>query len=288
MKNNHIGIIITSYKDKNLADFVKTLKANTITRHSIEVFEQHPIAHHKDFDNVIEACSYEHNIWDDIGGPTVKKTAKIAHRMDGVDYICVMTPDTILSPGWDVELINFINNKKVVVSGKGILKLSHINLFSIGAEYHKSETFNKVQFVDHNFIFASSDLFKNIVLPDFLKYYGENEYWTLSFMSQGYEIFSAPESIYKDTKYRSIENTYHTFSSEHNYNIVVDILHKKNIADYKITEESIDEFFRFHVLEPEKIHRLPYQTNDVLYHPYDLKMHEVDARRFISGTKAVY
>jgi hypothetical protein len=125
-------------------------------------------------------------------------------------------------------------------------------------------------------------------MPDFLKYAGEDEYWTLSFMSQGYDIYSVPTHIYRDTLYRSIENTYHTFSAEHNYNIVVDLMHKIGLDDYKISESAVDNFFEFHNIDPSSIKRLPYATNDVSYNPYNLQMHDVDARRFIAGTKAVY
>lgn len=288
MKNNsHIAILIVAYKDKNLFDFVTRLRKNTVSSHSIEVFDQHPINHEKEFSQISD-CSYDHKIWDDIAGPTIKRTEKIHNRMHNADYICVLSPDITLNYGWDLNLISFIKDDNKVVSGSGSISINHNDLFSIKPTYTPSDVFSKTEFADKNFIFAKSETFHDIRMPDFLKYFGEDEYWTLSFISQGYEIYSAPQSIYFDNRYRSVENTYHTFSSEHNYNIVVDILHKINNAEYKISNEAIDYFFRFHDLDPDKIHRLPYQTNDVDYDPYNLAMHDVDARRFIAGTKAVY
>jgi hypothetical protein len=285
--NNHIAIIVISYKDKNLYDFIVDLKSKTKSDHSLEVFEQHPIDHTLYFDNINE-CSYEHKIWDDIAGPTIKRTEKILNRIDNASHICILTPDIKLSDGWDTDLINFIKDDNKVVSGFGLIHVEHKDIFSLKASYKNSDVFNRSQFITKNFIFAKSNAFRNIRMPDFLKYAGEDEYWTLAFMSQGYSIFSAPNSLGIDSGFRSIENTYHTFSAEHNYNIVVDLLHKKDLEDYKIKPEAVDEFLMVHGLDSEKIHRLPYQTNDVIYNPYNLKMHDVDARRFIAGTKAVY
>jgi hypothetical protein len=285
--NKHVAILIISYKDKNLPEFVSNLKSITKVHHSIEVFDQHPINHSKEFSE-IEECSYDHQKWDDIAGPTIKRTEKIHNRMHNATHICVMTPDAALKPGWDEKLVEIVDNANIIISGNGEVSVSHGDLFSLKAEYKISDKINKTQFVDKNFIFARAEAFQEIRMPDFLKYAGEDEYWTISFMSQGYDIYSASQDIYVDTKYRSVENTYHTFSSEHNYNTVVDLLHKNNIREYKIIEKAVDEFFSFHGLSPDKINKLPYQTNDVNYNPYNLQMHEVDARRFIAGTKAVY
>lgn len=287
MTEPHIAIIVISYKDKNLFNFVSRLKANTHSRHSIEVFDQHPIDHRKEFES-IDDCAYEHKIWDDIAGPTIKRTEKISNRMHNATHVCVLTPDSIVSPNWDLELLKLSDQKRAVFSGNGKAVVTNKDLFSLKVSYLQFNESIKNQFVTKNFIFAESSAFHNIRMPDFLKYAGEDEYWTLAFMSQGYDIYSVPTHVYSDTHYRSVENTYHTFSAEHNYNIVVDLLNKIDLDNYKIFEWAVDEFFLFHNIQPGSIKRLPYSTNDVGYNPYDLKMHDVDARRFIAGTKAVY
>ncbi len=287
MSNNHIAIIVASYKDKNLFDFVKALTENTVTEHSIEVYEQHPVDHSKEFSS-IDRCAYDHEIWDDIAGLPIKKADKIARRLDNTTHICILSPDSIVSYGWDLELLSLIDGKDVVISGNGKAVVKNKDLFSLSLSYLPFSESVKTQFVTKNFIFARSGAFCDMRLPDFLKYSGEDEYWTLQFMSRGFDIYSTTESVYRDTGYRSIENTYHTFSAEHNYNIVVDILNKIGIEEHNISSKAIDDFFLFHGIEQGSINKLPYQTNDVEYNPYNLEMHDVDARRFIAGTKAVY
>jgi hypothetical protein len=126
------------------------------------------------------------------------------------------------------------------------------------------------------------------VVPLFLKYYGENEYLSLAFLSVKHDIVSLPQSIYRDKHVRSIENTYSTFSLEHNYNVVVDLLNGVGLDDYGITSLGLSKFLDFHKISIGQIKKLPYCANDVSYDPYKLKMHGVDSRRFLAGTKAVY
>ena len=287
MNKNHLVIIVTSYKDKNLFEFVKELDKNTYTEHSIEVFEQHPIDHSKEFAS-IKSCAYDHKIWDDIAGMPIRKSEKIRNRLENSTHICVMTPDAEVTPGWDTKLIDILGEKNIVLSGNGKATVSQKDIFSLKAEYFSVEESVKNQFIDKTLMFSRSSAFKDIRPPDFLKYLGEDEYWALAFMSAGYDIYSIPKGVYKDLGYRSIENTYHTFSAEHNYNIVVGLLRGINLDDYKISRDAVNDFLSFHSINPENLKYLPYQTNDVSYDPYNLQMHDVDARRFVAGTKAVY
>jgi hypothetical protein len=181
-----------------------------------------------------------------------------------------------------------MGSSKTIFSGSGNAVVKHKDLFSIGVEYSVADSYTLTQIIDRNFIFGKTESFSEIVMPDFLKYHGENEYLSLAFLSAGHSIMSIPSHMYVDSKERSIENTYHTFSLEHNYNTVVDLLNGKNVSRYKITENAVKDFLSFHQIDISKIHRLPYNPDDVLYDPYDLQMHKIDARRFLTGTKAIY
>jgi hypothetical protein len=278
---------MTGYKDKNLANSVKAIKNATSSKNHIYVFDQHPIDHGAEFLN-IDDCTYEHKIWDDILGPAAARWRIVYDNAEKYSHVCIISPDITLTPEWDLALIPALENQSIVFSGSGKVSVIQKDLFSIEANYEKSEIFNKSQMVDRNFIFAKSKFFQNSVLPDFLKYAGENEYLSVSFLSRGCDILSVPSGLYFDSNTRSVENTYHTFSLEHKYNLVVDILHGKNLESYKINNQGLDSFLNFHNIASENINRLPYSPDDVAYDPYMLKMHGVDARRFIAGTKAIY
>jgi hypothetical protein len=287
MTKHTISIVLTGYKDKNLYNAAKHLKDVTLSDNFIHVFDQHPIMHSKEFSE-IQNCHYEYKIWDDIHGPAYRRATKVFDTSGVADYVCIISPDIKLSHGWDIELISKLENSKTIFSGSGNVSVVQRDLFSIGVDYSPAESYSLTQVIDRNFIFGKTDAFAEIVMPDFLKYSGENEYLSLAFLSAGYSVMSIPSHMYLDSKERSVENTYHTFSLEHNYNIVVDLLNSKGIAKYKITEDGVKKFLSFHQIDISKIHRLPYNPDDVLYDPYDLQMHKIDARRFLTGTKAIY
>lgn len=285
--NNFLLILIVGYKDKNLTSVVKKIKQATATANVVYVFDQHPINHENDFKS-IEGCVYEHKIWDDIHGPAYYRSIKVFDHMNKFSHICIISPDISMSEGWDLNLIDLANEKDIVFSGSGSATITQKDLFSLSVNYENSDDFSTTQIIDRNFIFAKAESFRKIVMPDFLKYNGENEYLSLAFMSAGYDIMSLPTKMYSDSKARSVENTYHIFSLEHNYNLVIDLMHGIGLDRYKITKDGLDKFLTFHGILPSLLKRLPYSSNDVDYDPYDLKMHNVDARRFLSGTKAIY
>jgi hypothetical protein len=287
MTNMPITIIVVGYKDRGLLDFVNHLKAVTRSQNIVLITDQHPISHEEEFSS-LKGCHYDHLIWDSIEGPAQHRSKRILDAVSYSDYICVMSPDISLKDGWDIDLINKLKSDRVVLSGSGSVSVANKDIFSLHAEYTASSDYNVTQFIDRNFIFAKSDVLSQIVFSDLLKYNGENEYLSLAILSAGYDIVSVPTDTYVDSHIRSVENTYHTFSIEHNYNVVVDMLNGIGLSDYKISGEALLKFLDFHGLSIGQIKKLPYSTNDVSYDPYKLKMHGVDARRFIAGTKAVY
>lgn len=287
MTKPQIAIVVVGYKDKNIVDHVKHLKMVTESNNFIHVIDQHPISHEKEMSE-ISGCNYRHIVWDSIDGPAKHRSREVYDALPFADYVCIVSPDIYLKQGWDTELIEKMESKSIVFSGSGTVMLSQDSPFSFQAEYESSSQYNTTQFVDRNFIFARASVFSEIVSADFLKYRGENEYLSLAFLSAGYDILSVPNEIYEDSLARSVENTYHTFSAEHNYNIVIDLINGTSTKEYKISQSALYRFLEFHGIDPVPLKKLPYQTNDVNYDPYTLKIHGVDARRFISGTKAVY
>ena len=287
MTNNSILIVMAGYKEKNFASSVKAIKDATASDNVVYVFDQHPIDHKKEFED-IPGCEYEHKIWDDILGPAAARWRLVYDNIKYFSHVCIVSPDITLSTGWDTELLNMLEDEDVIFSGAGKVFVAQKDLFSIEATYADSNVFNKSQMIDRNFIFGKAEAFDKILVPDFLKYHGENEYLSVSFLSKGYDIMSVPSSMYADSHSRQIENTYHTFSLEHKYNLVVDILHGKNLVKYKLSRQGVKRFLELHNISADKINRLPYYADDVSYDPYNLEMHGVDARRFIAGTKAVY
>jgi hypothetical protein len=109
-----IEATIYSYKNKNLLDVVNTLVQNTTNEIIINVYDQHQFDRSTLFQNYYNVI-YNHIFWDYQDSPTKYKAITIAET--NADYILLLSDDVIVRPGWDVELINFIKDSQVVISG---------------------------------------------------------------------------------------------------------------------------------------------------------------------------
>jgi hypothetical protein len=294
IEDHKIIFVVTSYKDKNFIDFLKHTHDVTHRHSHFEVYESNPIIHDLEINKLDFHVAYDYKIWDSIESPVSKKTQRLEwlarDNRNEDDVICFITPDTILSKDWYVDVIKFLKeNPNSVISGNGKAKVGQKDYFSYQINFEESDQWEKNQIITKHFMVGFSGTFKSIKGPGYLKYNGEDEAWTLELLSNNIDIYSAPSSLYIDTKNRSMETTYKTWSSDHNYNVVVDLIKGNNLDKYNVTEEGLEKFLSAHSsIKPDELYPLPYSTNDVDYDPYNLKMHEVDARRFIAGVKAIY
>ncbi len=279
-----IDAIIYSYKNKNLRLVVESLLKNTVNDIFVYVFDQHPLDRSSMFqDNRI---SYEHIFWDAIQSPCERRGNIV--NVSNADYILQLSDDIVVSNNWDQFLIAFISEEQRIVSGNKKVKLENSEKFFLKASGETSSNFELSGYIDRNFIFAARNIWNSIAYPYYLKYNGEEEMMSLDFFRAGKNIYSAPESTYEDLNVRTLENVYVPFSKNHNYNDVVKNLNGDVLKSEKDFPRSRNDFLKFHGIENLHLKELPFSTNDVLYNPYGLSFQDIDARKFISKTKAIY
>jgi hypothetical protein len=279
-----IDAIVYSYKNKNLKLVVDALLNNTFNYIFIYIFDQHPIDRSATFKD--DRISYEHIPWDTIQSPCERKGNVI--NISKADYILQISDDSLVSPSWDNALITFISEERRIISGNRKIKLFQKDKFFLGVEKEKSFNFELSNYIDRNFVFASRRIWNSISYPYQLKYNGEEEMMSLDFYRAGKNIYSAPSNIYQDLGLRTLDNLYLPFSKNHGYNSVVDSLMSGSDESNKNFTRTRSDFFTFHKIENISLHKLPFSTDDVSYNPYGLSFQDIDARKFISSTKAIY
>jgi hypothetical protein len=270
-----IKAVVFSYQNKNLKNVVDQLIQNTKSEIFILIFDKHTIDRSSVFNesSYKDYVEYKHIYWDElIGFPEYKGNFLDA---DEAEYFLCCSDDTLVSKNWDERLINFLKEESCVISGQGSLALGKKDWFFFDQVRGSSSEFTLSNFIDRNFIFGKANDLKN-VYPKEVKYYGEEEMLSLNLFNKKIKIFSCPSDFYKDLGARTIENSYVPFSLEHGYNEVMD--------SYL---DADSEFLEFHNINAENINRLPYNPDDVLYHPYQLKFQEVDARKFLLSVKEI-
>ena len=271
-----ISCVLFSYKNKNLKRVVDELILNTKNEIFIVVFDKHNLNRKNLFSDSVykNKVEYKHVVWDEIKSPIDYKK-EILHNSNS-EYFLSISDDILVSKNWDEESINFLKTTNAVLSGSGKLNLEKKNLFFFKQLREKSLSFNKTNFIDKNFIFCRTSILKG-VYPNNLKYFGEDEMLSLNLFNKNTEIFSLPSGLYKDLLVRSIENSYTTFSLEHNYNLVVEA--------YKKAPE---EFLAACGIDKDALYPLPYAHNDVEYDPDGLSFQDLDARKFVMDIRGIY
>lgn len=277
-----ITAIVYSYKNKNLPRVISDLVANTESDISIYVYDQHQIDRSKLFEH--DCVIYNHVFWDYQISPIQYKSEIMGGSK--AEYFLIMSDEIITSKGWDIKLINFLKNKKAVISGTGKTKLVHKDKYFIGYNKEVSSDFELTQFSDKNFIFGKRDHLNSFMYPEHLKFYGEDEYFSISFWRAGIDIYSVPSGFYTMLNENTILTKYVPFSKEHNYDKAIDLM--LDLYDSGKFYRTSQQWLDFHNLDRNSINKLPYQNNDVLYDPNRLEFQDIDARKFISNTKAVY
>lgn len=267
-----INVFLYSYKNKNLLQRAKNILESTKNSITLHIYDQNSLDRSSQFDKV-NGIRYTHINWDSQLGPIHFQKLFIDEVTDG--HILILSDDIILQNFWDDDMISFLKNKKVILSGKGLVSIGYKDHFSFKISNSDSNEYELTQWVDPSFIFGRTELFKKIKYPDQLKYYGFAEICSLEFFLNDIKIYSLPKKYYTDMKERRVENLYCPYSLEHNYNTAIDRLYF-NVAKNK----AVADFLRIHGIE-RPLSRLPYNSNDIEYSilDTDIKIDSLIGRR---------
>jgi len=303
-----ITIMLYSYKNKKLKNVVDTIIKNSTLPFVIYIIDQNPIIRKSMFEEY-DFIRYQHVNWDSQMGEAYYRDFAIKKAYG--EYILIISDDILLQPNWDLDLVSFMGNRNLLISGSGSSKVFHKDDFFLSRASDYSENFTLSNYIDRNFIFfrrtmllANEDLEVQLSYPTNVKYYGQEEILSLDLFCKGIEIYSSPSSMYIDSKTRNMENLYCPFSIEHNYDMFVKLI--KNGTDKVLPNNtnSVLSFLKFHSINLDKINKIPFQNNDVGYNveyatkagfkksneDYDLDPSTktwIDGRRYLGTTAGV-
>lgn len=268
--SSHIEILIYSYRNKNLPDIVENLyRSFSDNNFTTLVIDQNNVNRKSTFEK-FPNLEYRFRRWDSLKSPCEAKRNFLNRTV--AEYSMIMSDDVMLSDGWNSSLIEFTKaNENVIVSGHTIANLSQKDLFSIGNNPIWDNKFHISQHIDRNFIFGRTVDFQKTQYPGELKYYGEEEVYSINLLANGMDIYSAPSEIYRDLGTRTLEKTYVPFSMYHNYNMF-----------YEYIQSPISErFLSHHKIDASRIRLLPDFNNDVSYLHTDLDFVSLDGNKFL-------
>jgi hypothetical protein len=262
-------IVLYSYKNKNLQELVDNIYETSVMKNFfIKIIDQSNIRKHftfKDYPNL----QYEYVHWDSIESPCTRKAEEIEKSES--QFTAFISDDVWFNPGWDIKLAKFFRDRDVVVSGRMTARVSYKDVYTIANNPVPSDDFALSQYIDRNFIFARTELLQNVTYPPKLKYYGEEEMFTINLLDGEIDIYNAPGDLYVDLGNRPIENLYTTFSKYHNFNNV----HKA------INSEKAGNFLKYHNLDKDYYKPAPDLINDVQYNVHEDNFFTASAKKFV-------
>jgi hypothetical protein len=290
MTMSDISVIVYSYKGKLLKDVVDKIVVNSSGQNNlhIKILDQHPLKRNEVFEKNF-SCVYTHIFWDWQNSPISYKKTMLEATTE--KYTLFIADNIFVEKNWDSVLVDFVKESDKIVSGRHKLQLQKDGHFFLKKSHTIIDNFEITQFIDRGFVFGKTENFLHgKVLPEYLKYNGEEESMSIELFTNGCDIFAAPSSTYTQIGKNNLEELYVPFSLNHNYNSAIDLLQSGNSIFSSVDGRvrSFQDFSLFHNDIFKLLFRLPFQTNDVEYDPMDLNFNSVDARRFVAKTKAIH
>jgi hypothetical protein len=199
-----------------------------------------------------------------------------------------LSDNIYLPKNWDRVLIDNIK-EKAVISGCGKTNLKMNGLFYLDQNRSNTDFFSLSQYVDRDFIFGSTNVLKQYIHPNYIKYNGEEEHLSVLYFCNGIDVYSCPSNFYNKTNNETIKSLYVPFSINHNYNFIVDLLKygKNKFTNMRNLDRSIKDFEEYHKISFEDLEYLPFPMNDVEYDNVNVEFDNIDQRKFMTRTHSI-
>jgi hypothetical protein len=206
--------------------------------------------------------SYRSIWWDEWISPVQYQVESIEKaRPLGFDYVLIMSQKVNMPNGWDIDLINKTKDESII-SGIGKISPKINNFFNISKNETFSENMTNTSFLDHRFVFMKTMIYKILVFPTNLKYYGIDEYLSMQLLNHGKSIWSLSNE-YSYINESILDKDYIPFSLYHNYNDVVNIIKGKESRNLEWIDPLL--FINAINLKVDSLYPFPYDVNDIEY-----------------------
>ncbi len=262
------------YKSKNLPEAVETLISNQSGQNSVyvHVHDQININRSDKFD----VSYYNHISWDSLKSPFVH----LNHSLENAttDYFMYVEGAKFFEKNWDLELTMSSNDKDIVISGNNGIEFD--NSYKFYPSYQKVKTDKALitHWIDQEFIFMNTKLFKKFPDISLLKYLGFADVYSLYCAYKKIPVQCIPSGWINDIDGGIHKVDYIPFSIKHKYNTVIDI-YKKNNNIFFEDFNSVDLLKDLTGFDFSKLNYLPYIQDDVGY-SLDMEIDDIGEARF--------
>jgi hypothetical protein len=255
-----ITVHFWGYKSKNLPEAVETLISNQSGKNSISVhvYDQTNLNR----SNRFNISSYNYVPWDTIKSPFKYLNQSLVNSK--TDYFMYIEGAKFFEKNWDLELVMSNNDQNIVISGNNAIEFNDEYKFYPSYKKIKTDKALFTHWIDQEFIFMSTKLFKNFPDVSSLKYLGLADVYSLYCAYNQISIQCIPSAWIKKTDDVIHNSDYIPFSIKHKYNTVIDIYQKNKNIYFEDTNSSelLKSLTGFSF---DQLNYLPYTQDDIGY-----------------------
>lgn len=269
------------YKSKELPDAVNALISNQSGQNKVivSVFDQVNIGRRDKFNSDM----YEHIRWDSLESP-YKLLSRSINSAE-TDFFMYVDGAVHFEQGWDLELTLGHGGRDVVISGSAGIHFEEESKFYPSYRRFESNTATITNWVSHDFIFMTSEMFRSFPDISALKYIGLEDVFSLYAAHIGVPVQSIPSAWCRRLDKSLFENDYVPFSPKHNYSLVIDIYRgSRNLFFDDLS--CVDRLKQFVGFDFSSLHYLPYPHSDISYDP-EMQLDSMSAERFSKAIRSI-
>jgi hypothetical protein len=276
-----IFVHIYGYKSKELPESVSSLINNQSGQHKIvvSVYDQVNIEREERFSGV----SYNHIYWDSLESPFTYLNNSLSNCEE--DYFMYIDGALKFEKNWDLELVMGHGGRPSIFSGNHLVNF--VQDYKFYPNYTSTDIGTTIQnnWISQDFIFMTTEMFKDFPDLSRLKYYGLEEVYSMYACSKGIPIFSIATAWCHRIDGGINASGYIPFSLKHNYDLVSSLFIKEsNLFFDDLT--CVDRLKDLTGFDFTKLSRLPFAHNDTSYDT-NMDLDEMNETRFISNVRSI-
>lgn len=277
-----ISVLFYGYKSKELADAVNTTFKNKSNKNIINIYvvDQTNLSRQDRFDS----AEYRHVMWDKLDSRYGYLDQALLFSKD--EYFMYVDGAVVFEKDWDLKLIDLSNNNCIVSGSYDIQFNSNTYKFYPSYQKIKLEDEKKTNWINRDFVFMNTSMFRKFPSASLLKYHGFEEMFSLYAAENSLDIIAVDSKMVNKIDKDILEHDYLPFSINHGYNRVIDIFKKKGNVFfndmYCVDILSLKTTYDFN-----KLSYLPFSTEDPTY-SLSMSLDSKGESRFHDVVKSIY
>lgn len=269
------------YRSKNLPEAVNDLIKNQSGTNKVivSVYDKTNINRKEKFFSNF----YKHISWDTLESQYYYLDLSL--RTSNTDFFMYVNGAIKFEKNWDIELVMSSCDKDVIISGNTDINFNDEYKFYPSYEKCNISNAKVVHWINQDFVFMNSLMFKDFPSLSTLKYRGLEDVYSLYAAYKGIPVQCIPTNWCSRIDSSIFEADYVPFSVSHNYSQVIDIYNgvKNMFFDDLECVKILSNLIKYDLY---KLKNTPFSVNDIFY-SQSMDIDGLGSERFLKNVRSI-